>query len=123
MCVVIDTCTFSKVFNKENKDHDRFSPILNWIMKKRGKIIIGGAKYGKEVVAHNGALRILSELEKINRITRIDSGKVDALAREIKKIEPAAKFNDEHLLAMVGMSRCRVVCTDDRIAISYLKRR
>lgn len=41
----------------------------------------------------------------------------------MKKIEPGKNFNDEHLVAIVISSRCAVVCTDDKIAMSYLKKR
>jgi rRNA-processing protein FCF1 len=121
MCIVIDTCAFSKVFNENNKEHINFAPIYKWIMKRNGKIIIGGAKYAKEVVKNN--LNFLSELERMNRIVRLDNKKVDDRAKELKELEPNKKFNDEHIVAMVGISRCCVVCTDEKEANPYLKRR
>ncbi len=35
---------------------------------------------------------------------------------------PEAKFNDEHIVALVIASRCHVVCSNDDTAIAYLKR-
>ena len=123
MCVVIDTCTFSKVFNEDDKNHDHFAPILKWITKKNGKIIIGGSKYAKEVLERGAALDLLTELERKNRLVKLDDKEVDDYAAALKKKAPEAKFNDEHIVAMVGISRCCVVCTDEKKAVPYLKRK
>ena len=122
MCIIIDTCTFYKVFNDQNKEHDKFKPVLKWIVGKKGKIIIGGTKYAKELSSAK-ALGILAEFEKRNRVVSLSTEKVDKRARELKKLEPNKQFDDEHLVAMVVVSRCCVVCTDDKKAIPYLKRR
>jgi len=47
---------------------------------------------------------------------------VDALAAELKKRVPQKEFNDEHIVALVALSKCCVVCTDDK-AIQFVKRK
>jgi hypothetical protein len=120
MCIIIDTCTFSKVFNTTNKEHSRFVPVYDWIYKKRAKIIIGGTKYLGEM---RHALKLLTEFEKKRQIIRLDTTIVDDTSCEVKQKEPSKKFNDEHLVAIIIVSGCRVICTDDTEAIPYLKRK
>ena len=57
------------------------------------------------------------------RLVRIPDDAVDALAAELKKRVPQKEFNDEHIVALVALSKCCVVCTDDKRAIQFLKRK
>ena len=122
MCLVIDACCLSNVFIKKDKKHPAFEPVLQWITKGKGRMIYGGTKYNTELGRVTGVLGIVSELSRQRRTVMISSDVVDPLERELKDKIPDEKFDDEHLAALVIASRCHVVCTDDNIAISYLRR-
>ena len=47
---------------------------------------------------------------------------VDKTAAALKERVNDENFDDEHLVALVSVSKCRVVCTDDQRAYPYLKR-
>jgi hypothetical protein len=91
-------------------------------MTGRGKIIFGGSKFKKEIRGSR-FLKILTEFEKLHKLVSVPDGQVDKLGRELKEKVPDRKFNDEHIVALVSLTRCCVVCTDDDEAVPYLKMR
>lgn len=122
MCLVIDADCFSRVFDKTNKEHLQFKPIWEWINDGKGRMIYGGTKYGTQLRTSRKFLPIVTELEKKGKTVRIPDSVVDDLATAIKGKITDANFDDEHLVALVVASRCRVVCTKDTGAISFLRR-
>lgn len=121
MCAVIDACVFSLVFDEHQDGHARFSGLAKWIRSGKGKLIVGGKKYFSEIGGKK-VTRLLIEFEKGRRLVRLCDNEVDREAARVKRVEPAKAFNDEHIVAMVSISKCCVVCTDDTEAIQYLKR-
>jgi hypothetical protein len=122
MCLVIDACCLSAVFDAGNKRHTRFAPVLDWITNRRGRMIYGGTKYNAELSKAGKFLALVTELSRQRRTIRIPDTTVDPIAATLKAKVGDPEFDDEHLAALVVASRCRVVCTDDNVAISYLKR-
>lgn len=118
MCLVIDANCFGLVFGKKHKG---FAPVRNWIYEGRGRMIYGGTKYNKELLNWR-MLPLLKELASGKKTVHISDATVDSIAIALKKKFPEAEFDDEHIVALVIASRCRVVCTNDNPAISYLKR-
>jgi hypothetical protein len=121
MCLVIDACCLSMVFDGGNKKHSKFVPVLNWINGK-GRMVYGGSKYATELKNAPKFLPYVVELSKRRHTVQIPDATVDLIAADLKRRCPDPKFNDEHIVALVIASRCCVVCTDDNVAISYLKR-
>ena len=123
MCVVIDTCSISKVINRKAQDHSRFKPLLAWLEGKHGRIIIGGTKYLKEMKGMSGALRFLEDYKRQGKLIRLNDADVDSYALKAKARVSSSHFNDEHLVGIVTVSRCRVICTDDKEAVPFLTRK
>jgi predicted nucleic acid-binding protein len=121
MCLVIDICCLGTVFEGRSKHHAKFLPVLNWI-NANGRLIYGGTKYNTELAKAAKFLAYVAELSRKRRTVKMPTDQVDAIAAELKRKVPDPQFNDEHLVALVIASRCRVVCTDDKTAISYLRR-
>src|SRR5436305_1719580 len=122
MCLVVDTCCLSNVFSEKDKKHLPFQPVLDWIRYGKGRMIYGGTKYNAELGKNNRVLGIVAELSRQRRTVRLPNEKVDSIANALKVDFPEAEFDDEHLAALVIASRCRVVCTNDKVAIRYLRR-
>lgn len=122
MCLIIDTCCLANVFDSANQRHADFVPVWQWLFKRNGCMIYGGTKYNRELMSVAKIFGMLTELEKKHKLVMIDAATVDAIAGALKTKVPCAAFNDEHIVALVIASRCRVVCTDDTKAIPYLKR-
>jgi hypothetical protein len=123
MCIVIDVCCIPKVFDCGNKHHPNYVPVFEWVFNGHGRMIYGGTKYAAELREIPRYLPIIAELERKGRAVEFPRNRVDAIADALKAEITGAAFNDEHLIAIVIVSRCRVVATEDRDAISYLKRR
>jgi len=122
MCLVIDANTIGKVFDSRNADHSRFKPVARWVTHGHGSVIYGGAKYLAEL-GKGKYLGLYVELLKNGRAVRIDRKSVDDRAVLLKAKIKDKKFNDEHIVALVGLSKCRLVCTDDIESLPYLKRK
>jgi|SRR5580698_3852956 hypothetical protein len=118
MCLVIDANCFKLVFSKTTNG---FAPIKAWIYDGSGRMIYGGTKYNRELV-DGGMLPLLKELSTLRKTAHIPNATADAIAAELKIKFPETKFNDEHIVALVIASRCRIVCSNDKTAIEYLKR-
>jgi hypothetical protein len=122
MCLVIDANCFGRVFDSSNKEHLSFIAVWNWINDGRGRMIYGGTKYCTELGAASRFLPIVAELERKGKTVHLGNVEVDTVATALKQRITDQDFDDEHLVALVIVSRCRVVCTKDTIAISYLRR-
>lgn len=118
MCVVIDTCALHKVFSGTDAN---FEPIKRWIISGRGKVVIGGAVYSRELKSAARYLRVLNELERIGKVVVLNGDEVDAVEARVRAIEPAQDFDDPHIVAIVEVSRCKIVCTVDTRSDRFLR--
>jgi hypothetical protein len=122
MCLVIDANVIGKVFNQRNAEHKRFSPVALWVTTGTGSVIYGGTKYLKEF-GEGKYLGLFAELLKASRAVRVETKAVDDRALELKAKVPEEEFDDEHIVALVGLSKCCLVCTDDLVSPPYLRRK
>jgi hypothetical protein len=86
-------------------------------------MIYGGTKYNEELSKQKEILALVTELSRQRRTVLLPPLEVDNIAEELKNRFPEQDFNDEHIVAIVAVSRCRVVCTLDKGAMSYLRNR
>ena len=84
-------------------------------------MIYGGTKYKAELARATKYLGIIAELRKVRRAIQLSAQEVDEIGQRLKQQITDPRFNDEHLVALVIVSRCRLVCTNDNVAIYYLK--
>jgi hypothetical protein len=123
MCLIIDANTVSSVFNPKAQEHSRFIPVLNWITAGRGCIIYGGTKYKQELKKTGYEyLRMIGNLSRQGRVVILPTRPIDSYAAVLKIRVPAKEFDDEHIVAIVAYSGCRVVCTNDKASHPYLQR-
>jgi hypothetical protein len=86
-------------------------------------MVYGGTKYGREIAAMRSFLRLLGELKKSRRLVKVEDEPIDTCADRLKKTIRDDDFDDEHIVALVSVSKCCVVCTEDTTAITYLRNR
>lgn len=122
MCVIVDTCCIPLVFDVKALDHARFAPLFAWIKSPHGRLIFGGTKYNRELRGMTKFLKLFLEYSKQGKLVRLEDSEVDDFASKAKSLVTSKAFNDEHLVGMVAVSRCRVVCTDDKEAIPFITR-
>lgn len=119
MSVIIDTCTFAAIVNKENEQHNDFMPVIKWVVEGKAKIIIGGTIFDKEILrvtTYNNFLKLLSSLGKVYRA---DKSKIDLEIEYIESLGLPKDFDDPHLMALFRTTKCRVFCTCDKRTFKY----
>ncbi len=121
MCIVIDTNTFASVFNAKSQDHDKFKPVLDWIIGGKGKIVYGGKKYKRELAQAHKYLNLFREFDKANKIALVDDDRVDQQQTELETVIEHRNFDDPHLIAIIIVSGCRLICSTDSRAHPFFK--
>ncbi len=121
MCIVIDSDTLSCVFNENNSKHRLFKPVKDWVSEGEGKVVLGGSTYKKELSKMPRYIGFINSLDKKRRVVRIPSSEVDEYEDKLKVKVPEKSFDDAHILAIVAISKCLLVCTQDSKSLKYLK--
>jgi hypothetical protein len=119
VCIIVDTCVLACVFDATTDKHSEFRPVLLWIMNGAGKVLYGGTEYKDDIPQKYRKLFL--ELTKSGKTCLLDDKVVDDWATKLKQKITSKKFDDPHLVAMVIVSRCQLVATDDHGAKKYLK--
>ena len=121
MCVVLDTNAFGPFFDKSNKDHDEYKPVIQWIAFGKGKLVYGGTAYKKEMAKATKFLSLFANFNRSGKTILLDDKNVDNWQKKVREIEPSDKFDDPHLIAIILESKCKLICTNDKRAMPYIK--
>ncbi len=121
MCIIIDTNTWTSVFDPTSEKHPNFKPVFDWILGENGfgRIVFGGTTYLKETPQKY--LRLLKLLNDARRTIPLPAALVDAMEAELKTKIVHRDFDDPHIVAMVIVSQCRLICTQEERAIPFFK--
>ena len=120
MCIVIDINTLASVFDSATSDHGEFRPVLSWINDGCGIIIYGGTTYKNELRRSPKYLRVMVEQHRAGKTLQIDTSLVDKEERRLIRLLNKVGFDDPHIIAMIIVSRCRLLCTKDRRSHQYV---
>lgn len=123
MCIIIDSCTWSAVFLEADHFHAEFKPVKDWLMNGRGKAVLGGSKYREELARAERYLDWFTELERRGSLVSVPSRAVDKEQRRIENYVDDVAFDDAHLAAIVSVSGCKLICSKDKSAYPFLKRK
>ena len=121
MCIVADPPTFISMFKSTDPGHADFVAVRDWVIGGPGKFVMGGAKYKSELRAVSSVLPFLAELERKGKIIRRTDAEVDADEVAVKAIEPANDFDDPHLVALIRLTGCKLICIRDTRAHKFLR--
>lgn len=122
MCLVLDTNVFGAFFDPNNIKHEDFIPVLTWVVYGKGKLVYGGTKYKTEMKAAKKYIKFFASLQRAGKLVLVCDAVVDSHEAELSRIEPNKDFDDPHIIAIIIASECRIVCTNDKRALPYLKR-
>ena len=121
MCAVVDPPVFVSVFKSTDAHHEVFRHVLTWVERGNGKLVMGGTQFRQELTAVRSVLRPLAELERRNKIVRCNEEVVDAQVAIVRGLEKSKAFDDPHLVALVRLTGCRVICTKDEASHQFLR--
>lgn len=114
MCIVVDVNCLPAVLNEKHSAHAEFEPVLNWIQEGKGKLVYGGSKYMQELGCLTRYLKVVATLENKRRTVHVPDQEVDHEQNEIDRFYSHSKFDDSHLVAIILVSRCRLLCSLDK---------
>lgn len=124
MCIIIDANTFCSVFNTTSTKHYHFEPVYRWIIYGKGFLVYGGTTYKNELKNAATYLGLFVELKKSGKAVEVDEDLVDQEERTVYSIIKASStFDDGHLVAIVRISGCRLICTEDKSSDKYIKKK
>jgi hypothetical protein len=122
--IILDTNSFSSVFDSADSDYSEFCFILQWVVKQEHACFVyGGTKYKSEIKKMVKYLRLINELRKTGKVVEINGNMIDNYAVHLKEICTDKAFNDEHLVAILDVSGCKLLCTKDIEAMPYIKQK
>jgi hypothetical protein len=121
--MIIDANVIPCIFSPRNSKHEKFRPVLKWLLYGRGKIILGGKLYTKEILEKQKSyVSLMLELKKINKIHFIDNSLVDLKEKEVSNKELDPDFDDPHIIALSILSKATIICSDDSRSFKFIKR-
>ncbi len=123
MCLVIDMNVIPCVFNRKAEKHDSFKPVLEWIVNGKGKMVCGGTQYWEEFKKIGKYLRFFNQLNKAGKVVKVDDALVDQKMNELKELCNDSDFDDPHIAALLIVSGCNVLCSEDERSYPYIKRK
>ena len=122
MDIVIDTNTFTPIQDKKHAIHSEFAPILAGIEHGSLSVVWGGDHYKRELEKTPQTLSWFKQLRHINKLRIVDHADVNR-HEEIIKVNTPSDFDDPHLVAIVIVSRAKIIVTNDKRACPHLTRR
>lgn len=120
MAIIVDTNCFARVFNRKCKEHTEFAPVLDWIVNGNGFLVYGGSKYLEELKKSHTYMKFFRLLKELNKAFEFEKELIDNLMVEYDTKYGNKDFDDPHLPAIVLVSRCRIICSDDKRSIPYV---
>lgn len=121
MGILIDVNTVPSVFSKKSIDHRDYEPVLRWIIKGKGKMIMGGATYLAELRKLPSYLMFLGEMRKLRKIYNSVDAEVDKVEAKVVSMEPNRDFDDAHLIAIIICSECKLFCSKDSRSFKFIR--
>lgn len=124
MCVVIDMNVIKAVFNAEDKKHEYFKPVKDWILVGKGKMVVGGNTYYQELSELHNFRRFYLALRKAGKVVIGGDEKViDELEEKLKGETSHRDFDDPHIVALLIVSGCKVICSNDARAYPFFQKK
>jgi len=121
MPIIVDINALANVFDKSSEKHQEFKPVLDWIIKGKGKLVYGGSTFQRESSKTKKYRRAFNILKKINKTIEGNRQAVDQKEIENKKLIIDKDFDDPHIAAITCVTKCRLICTEDKRSIRHLK--
>ena len=120
MCIVVDINTLAPVFNNKCDQHENFRPVKEWIERGRGFLVFGGTRYKKELKKAFHYLRLIRQMKESGKAIAIHDDLVDVAENNVIKMTNGTDCDDQHIIALLGTSRCPLFCSNDSRSYKYI---
>lgn len=121
MAIIIDANCIANVFSKKSANHEEFKPVLNWILLGKGLMIYGGSQYKKELAKTSKYLPIIRLLKDVGKAIEGCKEDIDKYQEKVEQLRDNMDFDDPHLPAIVVVTKCKIICSEDTRSIPYVQ--
>lgn len=123
MAIILDTNCFSHVFNGKDQKHQEFVPVLDWVVDGEGFFVYGGTKYENELKECRFYHKIFNLLKAMNKVIHFKDKKdrIDTITQNLKDKYGNKDFDDPHLPAIVQVTKCKLICSQDTRSMGYVR--
>jgi hypothetical protein len=121
MPIVVDINCLGSVFNPSAQRHDDFSPVKEYVMSGKGRLVFGGSGYMSELEKSRAYLTLFLNLRKTGQAVQINRDAVDAAEVLIRAKVDLSKCDDPHIIALLAVSSCPLLCTEDARSFPYVR--
>lgn len=123
MCVVIDLNTLAPVFSEACDKHTEFGAVKRWIEDGKGFLVYGGSKYKAELRGAFRYLKLIRQMKDAGKAIPIRDAAVDQLEEQVRTKTKGADCDDQHVIALLGASKCGLLCSEDSRSFRFVKDR
>lgn len=109
------------VFKQESKKHNEFEPVRHWVAEGKGHLVYGGTGYKDELKKMHKYFRIFRLLKDAGRAFEVNGIMVDDECARLLEETQGTDCNDQHIIAIFVVSRCRLFCSEDSRADKHIK--
>lgn len=120
MAIIIDANCVANVFSKSSAKHSDFKPVLEWILLGKGIMIFGGSQYRKEMAKTSKYLQIIRLLKDVGKAIEGCQKDIDEYQKKVEALREDEDFDDPHLPAIVVITKCRLICSEDTRSIPFV---
>lgn len=121
MAIIIDANCVANVFSRRSDKHKDFKPVLNWILLGKGLMIYGGTQYKRELAKTAKYLPIIRLLKDVGKAIEGCTKDIDDYQKKVEDLRENTDFDDPHLPAIVVITKCRIICSEDTRSIPFVQ--
>lgn len=123
MTIVVDVNVLPCVFNPSNQKHSEFCHVADWIYMGNGFLVFGGTRYKRELARMPSYLKLVRALKDAGQAIPIRDEAVDAQEGSVKMATRGTSCDDPHIIALLGVSRCPLLCSEDGRSYQFIRNR
>lgn len=123
MPIIIDANCIANVFDINCTRHAEFSPVREWIVSGKGKMVYGGTTYEDELRLLPKYLPIIRLLKESNKVIKGNKTEIDKYQFYVENKRSDPDFDDPHLVAISVVTKCLLICSEDTRSIKHVKDR
>lgn len=114
MCAIVDANAVGELWDEGSSAAGQ--GFRRWVEGPNGRLVVGGQL--KRELGSSNAAKWLQELERADRLTRVDDSRVDHQAANLRSVpasDPGScKSDDHHVIALAQISGARLLFSNDK---------
>lgn len=114
MCAIVDANAVGELWDSGSSAAGQ--GFRRWVEGPNGRLVVGGQL--RQELGSSNAARWLQELDRSDRLTRVDDSRVDRRAAKLRSV-PASdprlcSSDDHHVIALAQISGARLLFSNDK---------